>query len=132
MPPRLSLQPRIHRHLLGCLVTALLLLLSPRVFATTLVPMCGERAETIAAPPPMRAADDASLSTPCNPPTEFTADPAAPSRSPEVAAQLEAPPRMPAVYFRLPRAPSASITLERASLDGARPGFSRGLERPPR
>jgi hypothetical protein len=132
MSPRRTAPPRIHRHLIGCLVAALLLVLSPRAFATTLVPMCGERAETLAAPPPMRAAGDASISTPCTQPFEFAADPAAPSRAPEVAAQLDAPPRLPAVYYRLPRAPADAQRLSRTELGGARPGFSRGLDRPPR
>ena len=124
--------PRIHRHLIGCLVAALLLVLSPRAFATTLVPMCGERAQTVVAPPPMQAARDASLSIPCSPPSEFAADPTAPSRAPEIATQLDAPPRMPAVYYRLPRAAGDAHRLSQTELGRPRPGFSRGLERPPR
>jgi hypothetical protein len=132
MSPERNAPARIHRHLVGCLVAALLLVLSPSAFATTLVPMCGERAETLAAPPPMRAVGDASISTPCTQPFEFAADPSAPSRAPEVAAQLDAPPRLPAVYYQLPRAPADARRLSQTELGGARPGFSRGLDRPPR
>jgi hypothetical protein len=129
---RNSAPARLHRHLVGCLVAALLLLLSPGAFASALVPMCGERAETVAAPPPGRGANDASLSTPCNLPPTFAVDPTAPPRAPEIASGLESTPRLPAVYFRLPRAPGSAQTIVEAGLRCERAGFPRTLERPPR
>jgi hypothetical protein len=113
-------------------VAALVLMLSPQAFATTLVPMCGERAETIAAPPPMRGAVDTSISAPCNAPVELAVDPIAPSRTPDLAAPQESPPRLPPVYYRLPRRPGAALEIADAQRGGDRPGFSRGLDRPPR
>lgn len=123
---------RLGRHLLACLVALCLLALSPDAFASTFVPMCGERAETVAAPPPMRAADDASISAPCAVPDALAIDPAAPARSPELASAPDVPPRMPAVYYRLPESAGPKSTVEDAALGGARAGFNRGLERPPR
>jgi hypothetical protein len=132
MSSQVCVSRRFSRHLIGCLVAALVLMLSPGAFATTLVPMCGERAETIAAPPPMRGAVDTSISAPCNAPAELALDPMAPSRAPDLAAPQESAPRLPPLYYRLPRRPGAALGIAEAKLGGERPGFSRGLDRPPR
>jgi hypothetical protein len=135
----MSLNPRLQpldrskfgRLVLGCLMAALVLVLSPAAFATTLVPMCGERGETIAAPPPMRASSDSAISDPCSTPFELASDPAAPSRSPE-AVPAELVPRMPPVYYRLPRSAPPVRLLHGDAFGSARPAFTRGIDRPPR
>ena len=125
-------QRRIHRHLLGCLVLVLVGLLSPTVFANTLVPMCGARAESVAAPPPMRASSDASIDAPCSSPDELLKAPGAPKRAPEQVAQFEAPQRLAALYYRLPPRSQAQVILTATEASVERAGFRRGLDRPPR
>jgi hypothetical protein len=119
------------RLVLGCLMAALVLVLSPAAFATTLVPMCGERAETVAAPPPMRASNDGSISDPCSTPFELASGPATPARSPE-AVPAELAPRVPPVYYRLPRSAQPVRLLDGDAFGCPRPGFTRGIDRPPR
>jgi len=113
-------------------VLALVGLLSPAALATTLVPMCGAHAESIAAPPPMRASKDASIDAPCSLPEEMFKAPSTPKRTPDQAAQVETPHRLAALYFRLPPRSQAHTLLAGTALDAERSGFRRGLDRPPR
>jgi hypothetical protein len=119
--------------LLGCLTAALVLLLSPAAFATSLVPMCGEHAETVAAPPPMRASSDAEItSPPCSSPHELLTNSRQPARTPDIAAPPDTVPRLPPVYYRLPRNAESSM-LHFADVSGSeRSAFVRELDRPPR
>ena len=125
-------QRRFHRHLVGCLVLVLVGLLSPTAFANTLVPMCGARAESVAAPPPMRASNDASIDAPCSSPEELLKAPGAPKRTPDQVAHLEAPQRLAALYYRLPPRSQAHVLLAATEDSAPRAGFRRGLDRPPR
>jgi hypothetical protein len=125
-------QRRFHRHLVGCLVLVLVGLLSPTAFANALVPMCGARAESVAAPPPMRASSDASIDAPCSSPAELLKAPGTPKRTPDQVAQLEAPQRLAALYYRLPPSSPAHVLLTASSAGAERAGFRRGLDRPPR
>lgn len=114
-------------------MATLVLLLSPAAFATTLVPMCGEHAETIAAPPPMRASSDAEItSPPCKAPFELLSSSNEPARTPEAAASLDTAPRLPAVYYRLPRRAEPTVSKFLDVPGSARNGFARTLDRPPR
>jgi hypothetical protein len=121
------------RLLFGCLMATLVLLLSPAAFATTLVPMCGEHAETVAAPPPMRASSEAEITgPPCATPQELLEGSRAPARTPDGTAPLETGPRLPAIYHRLPRRSEGTV-LRFADVPGAaRSAFVRELDRPPR
>jgi hypothetical protein len=125
-------QHRIHRHLIGCLVLALVGLLSPAALAHTLVPMCGAHAESIAAPPPMRAGNDASIDAPCSSPEELLKATGTPKRTPDQVAQLEAPQRLAALYYRLPPRSQAHVLLIASDGGAERAGFRRCLDRPPR
>jgi hypothetical protein len=113
-------------------LATLVLVFSPAAFATTLVPMCGEHAETVAAPPPMRASSNAEItSPPCNP-QDLLGSSDQPARSPDAAAPLELVPRLPAVYHGLPRHTQSTV-LRFADVSGSsRSAFVRELERPPR
>jgi hypothetical protein len=132
-PPSRRTRARVGRLLLGCLTAALVLLLSPAAFATAFVPMCGERAETVAAPPPMRASSDAEIANlPCPAPQELLTRSHEPARTPESAAPLDLMPRLPALYYRVPR-PDQPSAIRFIDVTGtARSAFAREIERPPR
>lgn len=125
-------QRRFHRHLVGCLVLVLVGLLSPTASAHTLVPMCGAHAQSIAAPPPMRASSDAAIDAPCSSPEELLKAAGAPKRTPDQVVQVEAPQRLAALYYRLPPRSQARVLLTATEGGAERAGHSRGLDRPPR
>jgi len=101
--------------------------------ALTLVPMCGEHAQTIAAPPVQRDARSTVLrAAPCADANDQLAartlpDPTAPER----AAALDSVPRMPPVWHSLPPLPASGRGLCASVRSGERPGHVQPIERPP-
>jgi hypothetical protein len=132
-PSSRACRAQLGRLLLGCLMATLVLLLSPAALATTFVPMCGERAESVAAPPPMRASSDAEIvSPPCQSPQELFTRSNEPARTPDSAASLELTPRLPALYYRLARPVQPSTIRFVVEPGSERSAFVRQIERPPR
>lgn len=96
------------------------------------VPMCGENAESIEAPPSMRAASDASLDpAPCGS-TDEAIQRGVPGDRPVERVVPEGPPRMLPLVHPLPASPKYERVERRDVLDQARPGFVESLYRPPR
>jgi hypothetical protein len=118
---------------LASLVAALLVLsTSGRAAAMTAVPMCGERAESIAAPPIFRAHDDGTIvAAPCHV-EQLEAGRSAPP-APERVVVQERPERVLG-FSALCLAQTRSLRLSIASASQAleRPGFVDSLFRPPR
>ena len=118
---------------LASLVAALLVLcVSGRASASTVVPMCGERGESVAAPPIFRAHDSGSIvATPCNQ-QQLEAAPSAPL-APERLVVQERPERVLSfASLCLSQAVDARLPIARARYALERPGFARLLDRPPR
>lgn len=118
---------------LASLVAALLVLcVSSRASANQVIPMCGERGESIAAPPIFRAHDSGSIVVaPCSH-EQLEAAPAAPL-APERLVVQERPER--ALSFAslcLSQAVDARLPITIASYALRRPGFARLVDRPPR
>lgn len=129
-PPRIQ---RLVLRLLGaCLAVALVVVTRPATAAALSVPMCGPLAETIAAPPSGRPVRETELRASCDPQSELSVHRDAPRRAPERTAEPDSVPRLPPVVYRLPPVPSDAERLVVVKKGGARPGFRRGIERPPR
>lgn len=99
--------------------------------AATLVPMCGEHAETVIAPPVSRPASDAVLRAPCSQRAAVQLSDGAPEAPREPMVPHEAAPRILPVYYRLAPIPCTRAALEVAPR-GDRAGFGSAIERPPR
>lgn len=118
---------------LASLVAALLVLcVSGRASANQVIPMCGERGESIAAPPIFRAHDSGSIvAAPCQA-EQLHAAPSAPI-APERLVVHERPERVLTFgSLCLSQAVDARIPIAAASYRLERPGFARLLDRPPR
>jgi hypothetical protein len=100
---------------------------------STGVPMCGERNESVAAPPIFRALDDAAISAmPCHGPSQLGVGQSAPA-APERVSVYERPERVLGFgALRLAQSISARLPVASASLAFVRPGFAQSLFRPPR
>jgi len=99
----------------------------------TLVPMCGEHAETIAAPPIHRAAHTTILrATPCAAESDGLALGALPEPvRPERVPPLESIPRVLPVWYDLSPRPASGRLAHDTARSGERSGFPRAIERPP-
>ena len=100
--------------------------------AATWVPMCGEHAQTVIAPPISRGASSATLRAgACEErgPLELTSG--APERPKEPSAAHELVPRMPPVFHRLYSAPRARVSVA-THASGERAAHRGAIERPPR
>jgi hypothetical protein len=125
----------LHR-LLSVLAALVVLSLSARATAATnpnpVVPMCGDRNESVAAPPIFRAREPGSIvALPCHA-VELEAGESAPPVPERIVVQ-ERPERVLA-FSALCTKQSASLRLAIESSHGAleRPGFASELLRPPR
>jgi hypothetical protein len=117
---------------MACLAALWVLFGAPFANAVTRVPMCGEHAQTVIAPPISRAASDASArAVPCEKRAVSGLTAGAPERQQESAAAPELVPRMLPIYHRLFPRPSASMPIQSAER-GDRAGHPNALERPPR
>jgi hypothetical protein len=118
---------------LASLVAALLVLcVSGQASASPVVPMCGERGESVDAPPIFRAHDSGSIvAAPCSQ-QQVEAAPAAPL-APERLVVQERPERVLAFgSLCLSQAVDARLPIAAATQAFERAGFARLLERPPR
>jgi hypothetical protein len=118
---------------LASLVAALVVLcVSGRASANQIVPMCGERGESIAAPPIFRAHDSGSIiALPCHG-EQLEVAPSAPI-PPERLVIQERPERVLSFgSLCLSQAVDARLPIVAASYWLERPGFARLLDRPPR
>jgi hypothetical protein len=112
---------------------ALVALLSSRAsFALTLVPMCGVHAETVAAPPISRAAEEVPLGPKrCHDKRDRGFEAREQVPLPPPTPHVDIVPRLPPLRYRLPPAPRARRPVE-FLVSGERPGYQRAIERPPR
>jgi hypothetical protein len=121
---------------LASLVAALLVLcLSNRVSAASnpVVPMCGERGESIAAPPIFRAYESGSvIATPCQP-DRLVMGHSAPPATPERTLVEQRPERVLGFSsLCLAEVESSRVAMTGKSARLRRPGFAGSLFRPPR
>ena len=108
------------------------LLTSRASFALTLAPMCGVHAETVAAPPISRAAEEVPLAPkPCNDKRDRRFEAREQVPLPPQTPHVDVVPRLPPLRYRLPPAPRALRPVEFV-VAGERPGYQRIIERPPR
>jgi hypothetical protein len=129
--PALCRARRITRALL-CLTLAVFSFTSKAAWAATLVPMCGEHAQTVVAPPISRAARDfplAPLGCDKKADRHLESGPS-PQRAPEPPA-LEFVPRVPPIRYVLAPPPCYRADLD-AGADGERSAHRSNIERPPR
>ncbi|HWA77245.1 MAG TPA: hypothetical protein VG937_33145 [Polyangiaceae bacterium] len=118
--------------LMLCLLTTLLLFVSRPAAAMVLAPMCGGHGETLTAPPITRNAKDYPLApSGCDRKDDPRFENHAPNPAPPSAPLVEIVPRLPPVRYGLPPAPYVLVPVESA-VAGERPGYGRGIERPPR
>jgi hypothetical protein len=121
------------RTLLAALVVAVVALVSPAAYAAA-VPMCGEDAQSIAAPPMVLPSKGHVLErVPC-PERDFMELGSAPNEGPRPSAPSgdDAPQRVCPTSFGLLRAPrSARLSVEDAQFRPQR-GILGSIERPPR
>jgi len=126
---------RLLLRLVSVVAALVVLSVSHRASAATLaVGMCGERGETIAAPPIFRAVnDDGSISPlPCQGPSQLATDQSAPL-TPERVVVYERPERVLGfASLYLAQTESARLPVAAASRSRVRPGFVDTLFRPPR
>ena len=100
--------------------------------AATWVPMCGEHAETVIAPPISRPLSDATLRAgACDDRMVQGFTSSLPERHKEPSAAPELVPRMPPVFHRLYAAPRTRVTIE-TEISGERNAHRSSIERPPR
>lgn len=119
--------------LVACLSVLWVLFGAKVASAVTLVPMCGEHAETVIAPPVMRSTSDAvARAGTCQERTLHELKGGGlPERPSEPSTSPPSTPRVPPIYHRLFPVPRARVALERA-IDGERAGHRSNVERPPR
>jgi hypothetical protein len=126
---------RLLLRLVSVVAALVVLSVSHRASAATLaVGMCGERGETIAAPPIFRAVnDDGSISPlPCQGPSQLATGQSAPL-TPERVVVYERPERVLGfASLYLAQTESARLPVAAASRSRVRPGFVDTLFRPPR
>lgn len=127
---------RLLVRLVSVVAALVVLSVTQRASAATLVVagMCGERGETIAAPPIFRAVnDDGSITQlPCHGPSELSAGQSAPL-TPERVIVYERPERVLGfASLFLAQTESARLPVAAASRSRVRPGFVDTLFRPPR
>lgn len=109
-----------------------LVIARPALAALT-VPMCGEHAQTIAAPPSGRAANPTFLTAkPCEQRAASTLVSGVAEQRPEPVAPLELTPRIAAVRYDLGAFAGQAQLLPRRVVGGERSAHSSGIERPPR
>lgn len=109
------------------------LVLARPAFAALTVPMCGEHAQTIAAPPSGRAANPTFLTAkPCEQRTASTLVSGAAEQRPEPLVPLELTPRIAALRYDLGAFVGQAHLLPRGTSGGARSAHSAGIDRPPR
>ncbi|MFZ5891188.1 MAG: hypothetical protein ACOY0T_09060 [Myxococcota bacterium] len=110
----------------------LLALSSKSAFALSVVPMCGENAETVIAPPISRAAPEIPLvAGNCEHKTDTRLETRGPRQAPPDLPSVELVPRVPPLRFWLPRAPSSRAPLADYR-DEERSAHRAAIERPPR
>jgi hypothetical protein len=118
--------------LMACLAALWVLFGAPFAHAATRVPMCGEHAQTVIAPPIARSASGASLRAgPCEKSAISGFSAGAPERQQESAASPELVPRLLPIYYRLFSRPFVLAPIQSAER-GERAGHPIALERPPR
>lgn len=99
---------------------------------TGLVPMCGERNESIGAPPIFRALGDAAINAlPCQSPLELAVGQSAPP-APERLTVYERPDRVSGfAALHIPSSGLSRLPIRAAEAKLLRPGFTASLYRPP-
>lgn len=126
---------RLLLRLVSVVAALVVLSVAHRASAATLaVGMCGERGETIAAPPIFRAVDDdGSISPlPCQGPSQLATGQSAPL-APERVVVYERPERVLGfASLCVAQTESARLPVAAASRSRVRPGFVDTLFRPPR
>lgn len=123
----------VTRLLLGALVATVVLFVSPAAWAAA-VPMCGEDAQTVAAPPPMQPSKGHVLdSVPCPDRDQFDLG-HHPGDGPRPPASVvdDGPQRVCPSAFRFARAPRSARLDIASELLKPRHGFVHSIERPPR
>jgi hypothetical protein len=126
---------RLLLRLVSVVAALVVLSVSSRAAAATLpaVPMCGERNESVAAPPIFRAAETGTIrALPCRSSTELGVGPSAPA-APERVIVYETPERVlafNALYLADGESCRISLAVAATALD--RPGFAGTPFRPPR
>jgi hypothetical protein len=111
----------------------LALVLARPASAALTVPMCGEHAQTIAAPPSGRAANPTFLTAkPCEQRAASALVSGAPEPRPEPVPPLELTPRIAAVSYDLGAFVGDAHGLPRGATGGERSAHSSSIERPPR
>jgi hypothetical protein len=94
--------------------------------------MCGVHAETVAAPPISRAAEEVPLAPkPCKDKSDRRFEARGHSPLPPPTTQVDVVPRLPPLRYRLPPAPRVLGPID-FHVSGERPGYQRTIERPPR
>ncbi|HVY26230.1 MAG TPA: hypothetical protein VHB79_06740 [Polyangiaceae bacterium] len=125
---------RLLLRLVSVVAALVVLSISSRASATPLaaVGMCGDNAESIAAPPIFRSVDGSSLSArPCQAPEQLGFAQGAPV-TPERVIVYEAPERvLPFAALRVTQSESSRLAVPVSSCELERPGFAGAPFRPP-
>jgi hypothetical protein len=131
-PRRRGFERALRVRLMACLAALWVLFGAPFAHAVTRVPMCGEHAQTVIAPPISRPASDASLrAVPCEKSASSGFVTGSPERQQESAGVPELVPRVLPIYYRLFPRPSVPMPIPSAER-GDRAGHPSTLDRPPR